>query len=120
MQDSPADVPAHTLREGTPFAIEWADDADSFVVAIHGDLDLASRDRVRAVFERALQGRAPEIVVDLGFCTFLDSCGLVALLSLNRRVLRSVGRDLRILPGPPQVQRVFALTDLLEVLPFDR
>ncbi|MCW3040128.1 MAG: anti-sigma-factor antagonist [Solirubrobacterales bacterium] len=120
MYDSSPSAPA-LLDPGTrpePFAIVCAHDETSYVLAVHGEFDLAAVDRAHDAFVRALRSPAREIVVDLEFCAFIDSSGVSALLALNRRVNRTVGRDLLILPGPPPVQRVFAVCDLLDVLPF--
>lgn len=108
MQDSGPDA----------FRLDWADDGSSHVVAVHGEVDLATVGKLREAFTRAVASGAQEIVVDLGFCRFIDSAGVAALLSLNRRLAGSIRRDLVILPGPHCVQRTFAICDLLDVLPF--
>lgn len=101
-----------------PFRIDWADDGSSHVISVHGDVDLATLPDLREAFARAVDRGAAEIVVDLAFCRFIDSSGIAALLSLNRVLARSFRRDLVVLPGPPNVQRTFALCNLLDVLPF--
>jgi anti-anti-sigma factor len=101
-----------------PLVVTTGSDAESYIVALEGELDIATVALVQAAFRRAEASAAPEIVVDLSSCGFVDSTGIGALLSLNRRLSRAVGRDLVILPGPPAVQRVFATCGLLDVLPF--
>lgn len=106
-------------RTSGPLQLEMTADATTFLVVLHGECDLSSLTPLRAAFQRAVASDCPEVVVDLEFCTFIDSTGIGALLGLNRSLARVVGRDLRILPGPPVVQRVFAICDLLDILPFE-
>lgn len=105
-------------RAAPPLRIDAGQDATSYVLAIHGEIDIAGTGMVRAAFDRAVASDAPEVVVDLEFCTYMDSRGVASLLGLNRRMARCVGRDLVIIPGPPAVQRVFEICDLLALLPF--
>jgi anti-sigma B factor antagonist len=93
-------------------------DGDCFVVAIHGEIDLASAAALEDAAREALASAAPQIVVDLGACRFMDSTGLSALVRLNRRVTRDIHRDLLILPGPRIVQRAIEVSGLIDVLPF--
>jgi anti-anti-sigma factor len=93
-------------------------DGESFIIAIRGEIDLASVGAFEDAARRALAANAPQIVVDLGACRFMDSTGLGALIRLNRRVTRDVGRDLLILPGPRAVQRAIEVSGLIDVLPF--
>jgi anti-anti-sigma factor len=57
------------------------------------------------------------LLLDLGGLTFVDSAGLRAVLRIYGRCLKH-RHELRILPAPPSVQRVFALTRAADVLPF--
>ena len=98
--------------------IDWTEDAASHVIAIHGEVDLDAHDELARTFARALDSRAAEVVLDLEFCRFIDSYGVAAIVGLDRRLARSSARRLRILPGPPAVQRTFATCGLLEVLDF--
>jgi anti-anti-sigma factor len=61
--------------------------------------------------------RADHVVVDLGGVTFMDSTGLGVIVEANQRARRE-GVKLEILPGPRAVQQVFAVSGLLEALPF--
>lgn len=108
-----------TARGGSvPMRLDWAEDDQSHLIVIHGELDVATVGRFRIALDRAVAGSAPEVVIDLGFCSFIDSHGVAALLGINRRLSRRWDRDFVILPGPPAVQRVFEVCDLLDVLPF--
>jgi anti-anti-sigma regulatory factor len=48
----------------------------------------------------------------------MDSTGLRTVL-LAKELCDSHGFELSLVPGPPKVQRLFELTALLDVLPFD-
>jgi anti-anti-sigma factor len=57
------------------------------------------------------------IVLDLSGLEFIDSCGLRMILAACER--SSADRDrLRLLRGPPQVQRIFEITATADRLPF--
>ena len=49
--------------------------------------------------------------------TFLDSTGLGVVLRLASE-LQQRGIELLIVPGPPEVQRVFVTAGLVDALPF--
>ena len=70
-----------------------------------GELDLAGRDRLAATLQGA-DASAAVIVLDLSGLSFIDACGLRVLLEAKH----ALGDRLALLPGPPSVQRLFALT----------
>ena len=59
-------------------------------LVVHGDLEAASVPDFREVASAAVGVRA--LVIDLTDCTFLDSCGLGALIGVVRRVHGANGR----------------------------
>jgi anti-sigma B factor antagonist len=87
----------------------------AFVLALHGELDLATA----YAFDRALldvEARHPQrIVVDLRDLRMLDSAGLARLLAAHRRARRG-GWKLVLIRGARIVQAVFAATALTEHL----
>jgi anti-anti-sigma factor len=88
------------------------------VVAVAGEFDLALADPVRAVLTRAISERRQRLVVDLTRLTFIDSSGLHTIADAYR-LCRDSGPAMTIRPGPPNVQLVFAMTKLLDHLPFE-
>lgn len=60
----------------------------------------------------------PGLIIDLGGLTFIDSSGLHTMLD-TYKLCRYTGRTLTIRPGPPNVQQVFELTNLLDYLRFE-
>jgi anti-sigma B factor antagonist len=89
-------------------------------IALAGELDLACApllaDLVRGLAEGDGDG-VTAVTLDLRRLTFIDSTGVRATLSV-RELCRARGYGFFVIPGPRQVQRVFEIAGLLEVLPF--
>ena len=93
-----------------------ASDNGSAVACIYlaAELDIASAPRFERDLRRAeLQARL--VVLDLRDLTFMDSFGLRLIAASNHRC-RRMGRRLVLLRGPPQVQRLLAVTGVGEGL----
>ena len=88
-----------------------------YVVALYGELDLATAPDVQRELDRAEASDAREIVLDLSGLRFIDSTGLRLVLTAHARS-RSDGDRLRLLRGSEPVHRVFDLCGLGERLPF--
>jgi anti-sigma B factor antagonist len=87
-------------------------------LVLSGELDLASAEALAEELH-AVEGERPEVIaLDLRRLSFLDSTGLAFAVRAHTRARRE-GRQLVIIPGPPQVQKVFALTGLDRVLEFE-
>jgi anti-sigma B factor antagonist len=91
------------------FVCQLGDDGSGVAyIYLAAELDIASAPRFERVLRRAeLQARL--VVLDLRDLTFMDSFGLRLIVAGNRRVQR-MGRRLVLLRGPPQVQRLLAVT----------
>jgi anti-sigma B factor antagonist len=85
-------------------------------VALEGELDFGTAFDVELRLEDAMR-RAERLVIDLRPLTFIDSTGLGVIVEANQRARRE-GVALEILPGPRAVQQVFAVSGLLDALPF--
>jgi anti-sigma B factor antagonist len=92
-----------------PFAISTALDAESAVIAVVGEIDLASAGRLEAEVMRARSTGAIRIVLDLCHVDLIDSTGLRVLLSLRNDIKRN-GHTLLLVPPRPEVRRIFAIT----------
>lgn len=91
------------------------------VVAVVGELDVATAPRLRQELHRVVgAGSAPDagpaVVLDLAGVDFLDSTGLGVIIGILKRV-RTQGGDLRLAAAPHRVTRVFEVTRLDRVLP---
>jgi anti-anti-sigma factor len=92
-------------------------DGDRLVIALAGELDMHSAERVAVELRRAEATDARRIVLDLSRLDFMDSSGLRVIVRADARS-RADGDRLELIPGPAPVQRVFELTNLLDHLPF--
>jgi anti-anti-sigma factor len=87
--------------------------------ALSGDFDMNATFTVEPALERVLDEPGLEaLTVDLSELSFIDSTGMGVLVRLHSES-SSRGVDLALVPGPPQVQRVFETAGLLEMLPFE-
>jgi anti-sigma B factor antagonist len=84
-----------------------------FVVALHGELDIADAASVMAVLAAAA-ARNPRIIVDLAALEFIDCCAL-AVLGRVRVQARQNGGDLLLAAPRGQVRRILELTGLVDV-----
>jgi anti-sigma B factor antagonist len=77
-------------------------------VHVTGEVDMATAPQlVRTLGERLAQ--AVLVVLDLREVTFMDTCGVHAIVDATARARRA-GRRLVILRGPPHVDRLLTLT----------
>jgi anti-sigma B factor antagonist len=93
-----------------------ADDG-TFGMRVVGDLDMATADRLVTALQSAPQP-ALACVVDLGACAFVDSSGIRALLMCKRELDGGAG-VLRVVGVRDEVERVFAIAGISEVLQVD-
>jgi anti-anti-sigma factor len=89
-------------------------------VQLSGEFDMAATFTVEPALERMLERPDLDLItLDLSAVTFIDSVGLGVVIRFSQEA-EARGAVLRIVPGPPEVQRVFQTAGLAEVLPFDR
>jgi len=98
-------------------AIEELTDGEGRTLRLSGELDLSSGGVLEAAIRTCATETACAITLDLGGLTFLDTSGLWAILAV-RRWCQAHGHGLALLPGPEQIQSVFEITGLSDVLPF--
>jgi anti-sigma B factor antagonist len=95
------------------FRIAVTEDAGVTVVAIAGELDVATAPSLREELYRVIDQGVPMVVVDLAEMDFIDSTGLGVLVGALKRVKeRSASLELRALP--PSARRVFEITGLTQ------
>jgi len=88
---------------------------DHVHLALRGELDLSTTDKVETELRRVEESYPPVVVLDLSGLTFLDSTGLRLIVTADQRARQS-DRRLTIVKGPAIVQRVFSITKLDERL----
>jgi anti-anti-sigma factor len=84
-------------------------------LALAGELDIASAERVERELERIELDGPATVVLDLRALTFLDSTGLRIIVAADARA-REQSRRLVVIQGPDAVQRILHMTRLDERL----
>lgn len=97
------------------FRVEVRTEGRATVIAVGGELDLASAPALAAELERATQSESELLVLDLRELEFMDSTGLSVIVKAHQR-LTEEGRALSLVRGPQQVQRLLDLTGVAERL----
>jgi len=111
MSDAPEGVSLEILAIGT------SRDRDEYVIELAGELDLSGVARVSEAFADAFDTDARVIVLDLRDLEFLDSTGVHTILKAERSASEQ-NRSLVIVRGPRQVQQIFEISGILEMLTF--
>ncbi|WP_334141878.1 STAS domain-containing protein [Rhabdothermincola sp.] len=86
------------------------------VIAVTGELDVATAPRLRQEAIRVVAEGNHRLVIDLGGVDFLDSTGLGVIIGILKRV-RSHSGELTVVGLTPKVRKVFEVTRVLEILP---
>jgi anti-sigma B factor antagonist len=97
------------------FRVEVRRDDGAAVIAVSGELDLASGPELEAELD---QLRGPDtrlVVIDLRQLAFMDSTGLSILVRAHQR-LAGEGCEVGLVKGSQQVQRLLDLTGVAERL----
>jgi anti-sigma B factor antagonist len=96
--------------------IEVRHDGGRAVLALEGELDMASADRLQqAIDDEALRAET-SVVLDLEELQFIDSTGLRVILRALEHC-RGRGQEFAITRGSPQVQRLLSITGVATHLP---
>jgi anti-anti-sigma factor len=85
------------------------------VLAVSGEVDIASSPSLRSAVETAFDAGAHDLWIDLCDTTFMDSSGLHVLLDTHR-IAEGPGGRLTIVCPPGNVRRVFDLTGVFKTL----
>ena len=99
----------------TTFDVTTTERPDGVLVALSGELDLASATRLEDELRSVEASQPGVIVLDLQALSFMDSSGLRSLLAADSRA-RERGSRLVIVRGDERVQRVLRITRLDERL----
>ena len=105
----------HSFR-APPFTVEATRTGSTAIVAVVGELDIATSPQLRA----ALDGLEPgyeKLVIDLSGCSFFASSGISILLDEHARGAEQ-GFEVIVIKAAPEVQRMFDLAGLDDKLTF--
>ena len=107
-----------SIEPPEPFRVDERRDGDRTVLVLHGELDLATIDDVRARLD-ALQAERRPVLLDLDELAFMDSTGIRLVLQAVQDAERT-GWEFALTRGSPAVERVFAAAGLESRLPFEQ
>ncbi len=82
-----------------------------------GELDRASTATLEAAIEDLCETEVAQIAIDLSKLTHIDATG-VAVVAFRCRWCERQGREVTLVPGPPEVQYAFEVAGLVDRLPF--
>jgi anti-sigma B factor antagonist len=102
-------APAPRVREEGVLLVRVEQDGDALVVRASGEVNLTNAKALKEELERAVDGSASAVVLDLEDVGFMDTVGLRVLLLIAKRARRN-GVRLRMLPGSPPVERIIEAT----------
>ena len=102
-----------SVSNSEPLELEIRPDRARVIVALRGELDLASVDNVRATIGHLYADDWQAVVLDLRELTFIDSTGLSMLLDAERTARRH-GATFAIANGSTDVERLLAVVGLTE------
>jgi len=106
---------AEPVRQPVDFASRVIWDEAEVIVAVEGEIDLATVPLLWGSFQEATSVVSTRLIVDVSATTFVDSTGMAVFLMAHKR-LRDRGAEL-VLRGPtPPVRRGLQLTGLDKVL----
>ena len=100
-----------------PFEIREHDANGVHVIAMRGELDLATAPRLAVRIDTARRNGSKRLLVDLTTAEFCDSSGLRALIGCRQEVAGAAGRMVVAAHEESAVGRMFALAGAHEVLP---
>lgn len=106
-------------QDAGSFSCEVTPERDHVVVRPRGELDMATVGAVEQELQHLRRSGFDALVLDLGGLTFMDSTGLHLVMRWSTEAARD-GFSFEIEPGSPAVQRVFALAEMTNGLPFRR
>jgi anti-anti-sigma factor len=109
----PSNTTARRARRRRLQVQELADGALHRLV-LTGELDVVSCSDLEAGISSLCKRGISWLVLDLSRVTFMDLCGLRMVL-FARELCEWQGCEFGLIPGPGSVQRIFELTNLLDV-----
>ena len=110
-------MPASSHHPSCLFAIRSSGDQDTTTIAVSGELDLATSDRLRGAIRAAENGTARRIVLGMEELTFMDSSGLNVMLEAQRRASLNGDRLRFVHSRHGQVKQLLSITETRELLP---
>jgi anti-sigma B factor antagonist len=98
------------------FSVEERDDEGVRVIAVAGELDIATAPSLCARLDATRVGRRPRLLIDLSKVDFCDSTGLRALLGAASEVRTHGGRFALVCAPQGGVERLLDVVGATEVI----
>lgn len=95
---------------GSDFRITVRSERDAIVLALAGELDLASYPKFEDAIDSALESAPQLVVVDLERLEFMDIAGLRSVVRSEQRA-RGIGKRFVVAAPTAAVKRLLSLTD---------
>jgi anti-sigma B factor antagonist len=102
-------------RVQSQFRVDVRTEGHAAVIVVRGELDLASSPALEEQLEQLWGSETKLLVIDLRELEFMDSTGLSIIVNAHQRLAED-GRELSLVRGPQQVQRLLDLTGVAERL----
>jgi anti-sigma B factor antagonist len=96
------------------FRIEERAGSTPPVIAVTGEVDVATAPQLRECLHRVIAQGDATVVLDLLGVTFLDSTALGVLVGALKRC-RELGGDLHVVLADPRIMKIFEITGLTNV-----
>ena len=96
------------------FQIEEKTGGQFPLVAVSGEIDVATAPQLRECLHRVIAEGGSTIVLDILGVTFLDSTALGVLVGALKRC-RELGGDLHVVVADPRIVKIFEITGLTSV-----
>jgi anti-sigma B factor antagonist len=100
------------------FDVQDVLDDDGHTLILSGELDMVSSPDLEAAVSVLCKEGTSRLVLDLSELAFMDVMGLRMVL-FAKELCEWHRCEFALVPGPVSVQRVFELTNLLDVMPFE-
>jgi anti-sigma B factor antagonist len=101
-----------------PFSIDGLRDGGLYRLRLVGEFDIGGMEAAQAALASATADGIPRLLIDLSGLSFIDSSGLRFIIGARMRC-EERGIELSIRRGGPAVQRIFEVTRLERLLPFE-
>ena len=112
---SVSNIAARTRAVWQWFRCEAVPDGDAVRITPVGELDMATSLDFAGAVQRVRESAPGRLVLDLSEVSFIDSTGIRAVLRARQEAERD-GVPCTVAPGPPAVQRAFAVAGLADLL----
>lgn len=105
------------MTAGGVLAVSEERSTDRYLVAVSGELDIATAAPVEQALQRAEATDARSVIFDLSRLDFMDASGVALLVRANARS-RADSNRLIVMRPPRHVMRVLVLSAIAHTLPF--